>query len=1016
MRTIGFLLRRFAAQRLLGLALVVAFAFTIGVLVAGPIYAAASREAIASAAVRTAPATVRNLRLATFAGPTFDHAQADAEIRAGTADLPVDRIITQGRGEVRVLVPGAEPLSSGVLFRDGAEEHLRAFEGRPPTGAGEVALPIALAELLGVGIGDMVTVIGPTDEGRELLVTATFEGPRPDDPFWFGSGSPFPRLESRDLPPAIVDPAGYLELAPSLALVSEFTWDLYLDLADMPFDEVIAVPGLIRRDVARLRQDPQLAELRVTTGLDTLFVLVGQRVDDLRVPILLVVFQVGAVALAILAGVGSLVLTRQSFELAVLRSRGFSRGQLLTGQAINAVLSAAVAFPLGLLLGAGLASVAARSNAASLSPSLFPIRLNADAVALGVVGAVLGVVTLILLSLPHVRRTILEERRLVSREDRPLLARAPIEAFILPLAAFAFIQLRTTRVPPSIEQAPLEPLVLLTPTLLVFGLSFLALRLLLFVLRRFDRPIGRTKRLSVYLAARRLGRSPGASFAVALLLVLSVGLMVVATSYRAIVLQNHEDAARQQVGADWNVAVDPPEQPLAAALDLAPGATPIIRAVATFDTVGTFSSTPFAIGVDPRTYRDGGWWRDDYSATPEDEWLAALRVQDPAVPIPPGPQPGTLTVDAEAMEGADGLELVAVVERPAGQVDALVLGVLGDGYTGRAEDAQALAGASLLSISLRESGPESPDTAVLRIRSINGQAAAPLLTGWEPFRWRGSDGTIEPQEDGSVILRLEAGAGHVVSGIAPATGPLPALVSPGVATSEGDVFETTVVGQRLEFRAVAIAEHFPSVPKDFVVASAPGLLRAALRIPEPGLSLGEVWATGPDPRPALLDAGFTVGGTTSAEPIEDALAQLPQSFAVGLDSATAVGGLALVVIGVAVGLCSAQRRREFEFASLRAMGIAPSQIARVLALEQGVLVGFAMAVGAGLGFAILAWLLPYVGRSLGAPFPEPVLVVDRAALGASVMAIVAATAVGLGAALRALTRASVTTVLRGEAE
>jgi hypothetical protein len=492
--------------------------------------------------------------------------------------------------------------------------------------------------------------------------------------------------------------------------------------------------------------------------------------------------------------------------------------------------------------------------------------------------------------------------------------------------------------------------------------------------------------------------------------------MVVATSYRAIVLQNHEDAARQQVGADWNVAVDPPEQPLAAALDLAPGATPIIRAVATFDTVGTFSSTPFAIGVDPRTYRDGGWWRDDYSATPEDEWLAALRVQDPAVPIPPGPQPGTLTVDAEAMEGADGLELVAVVERPAGQVDALVLGVLGDGYTGMAEDAQALAGASLLSISLRESGPESPDTAVVRIRSINGQAAAPLLTGWEPFRWRGSDGTIEPQEDGSVILRLEAGAGHVVGGIAPATGPLPALVSPGVATSEGDVFETTVVGQRLEFRAVAIAEHFPSVPKDFVVASAPGLLRAALRIPEPGLSLGEVWATGPDPRPALLDAGFTVGGTTSAEPIEDALAQLPQSFAVGLDSATAVGGLALVVIGVAVGLCSAQRRREFEFASLRAMGIAPSQIARVLALEQGALVGFAMAVGAGLGFAILAWLLPYVGRSLGAPFPEPVLVVDRAALGASVVAIVAATAVGLGAALRALTRASVTTVLRGETE
>ena len=43
MATLRFLLKRFVAQRLLGLAVVVTLAFSVGVLVAGPIYADAAR-------------------------------------------------------------------------------------------------------------------------------------------------------------------------------------------------------------------------------------------------------------------------------------------------------------------------------------------------------------------------------------------------------------------------------------------------------------------------------------------------------------------------------------------------------------------------------------------------------------------------------------------------------------------------------------------------------------------------------------------------------------------------------------------------------------------------------------------------------------------------------------------------------------------------------------------------------------------------------------------------------------
>ena len=44
--------------------------------------------------------------------------------------------------------------------------------------------------------------------------------------------------------------------------------------------------------------------------------------------------------LAVLAGVASLALSRQSFELAVLKSRGFTRAKLLGAQAAQTVVTA----------------------------------------------------------------------------------------------------------------------------------------------------------------------------------------------------------------------------------------------------------------------------------------------------------------------------------------------------------------------------------------------------------------------------------------------------------------------------------------------------------------------------------------------------------------------------------------------------------------------------------------------------------------------------------------------------
>jgi putative ABC transport system permease protein len=1008
MATIRFVLRRFAAQRLLGLAVVVTLAFSVGVLVAGPIYADAAREAILSSSLNGDGVSIVNARYGIYGNAGFDWAAGDAAVADRAEDLPTDAIVGQAQATVRL----QETLDSvPLLYRDGAFEHM-TLDGAPP-GDGETAISAGAARTLRLGVGDTITVLGPADQELDLVISATYETPDATDPFWFGSQYPFPAPDGTDPFPILVDRATMQRAVTELGLSAEFTWDVYLRLADLPYEEAVTVPGQLAAMADGLRGSPGFERVRLATGLDTLLRLVDQRVANLRIPILLVVFQIGAVTLAVLAGVGALTLTRQTFELAVLHSRGFSRRVLLLAQSVQAAISAAIAFPIGLGIGLLLARLAGRSNGPTLPGVLFPVRLTREALLLGLGTAVVGALILILLSIPVVGRTVLEERRAASREERPLLARIPVELFVIPLGLFAYLQLRGGT-KPNPGAGTIDPLVLAAPTLLLFGASFLALRLLLFVLRRLDRRIGRMKRLPRYLAGRRLERTPGTGFAAALLLLLSMGLLVVSTSYRAIVLTNHADSAHTQVGGDWRVAVTPPDQPLAAIDSLPATMTPVVRTAPSLSG-GAFSLPPTALGVDPDNYLRGGWWRGDFSDTPIETILDDLRGNGLGNEVPP--DASTLKVELTVPADAAGLTLQATTIDAGQRITSTDPIPLEEG-TGSYD--LPIAGAErLLSITFRaETTLDLPFDLSIRIDAASIDGAALPIADWAPLTWRGSTGTLTP-EGGAVIYDFSPGAGDVVGGVVPHTEPMPALVSDGVAAELGQTFTVTMAGQQIEVRAIATASQFPSVVPNapFIVVDGPDLLERQFAIPEAGLTLSEVWANGPDdPSQALQDLGFFTGTVEATSPIEGVLAQLPQSLAVGMNFTAAAGGLGLVVIGVAAGLYFAQRRRDYEFAALRAMGTEARQIRRTLILEQTGLLGFALVAGLAIGYGLLRLVMPYVGTSLGVSYPPPVLVMDWTALGVSLVAIVLATAISLTASMRVLMRSSVTGVLRGEAE
>jgi hypothetical protein len=237
-----------------------------------------------------------------------------------------------------------------------------------------------------------------------------------------------------------------------------------------------------------------------------------------------------------------------------------------------------------------------------------------------------------------------------------------------------------------------------------------------------------------------------------------------------------------------------------------------------------------------------------------------------------------------ADQDAAGLDLQVTYETTDRHVLTASAGTIAEGtntYEATLDGADRI-----LSITfLEEAIGEVPDQVELGLSNVT--AGDPIdLSSWTPIRWRGSDAQLATSGS-TTTSRSRPGPATSWAGSRRRCRRCPRLISPEISRSQGQSFSATVGAQRLDFRQVALADAFPSVLGDFVVVSTPALIEAAARIPEPGLALNEVWAMGDrDPRAALKQAGFIPGADPGGGPIIAALAQLPQSLAVGMNFAT----------------------------------------------------------------------------------------------------------------------------------
>jgi len=1016
MRHLGLAARRAIAQRFLTAATVCALAFSVGVLAAGPIFASGAEQAIVFAYMRSASALTKDTFVSLLTWPGFDRANATQLVRSGLAPLRVSHLALQEVSGNALITLGRRSIVAPIAYRDGLVRELPLVRGRDPSTPNEVLVPQRLAGKLGIGPGARITL--SYNATVRATVAGIYSTARGKDPLLYARHR---LLSIKSSAPLLTTRAGFDSLTRSFGQAS----DIAMEWDAEPTFSGLAVADL--RTLARREQESD-TRIRATLGgttvsseLSSLIPGAEQAAAVGLAPIYVISAEVALVGLGVLLGIGSLKLERQSFELAVLRTRGARMAQLVEMQLGEAAIAAVIAFPISLLSAVGLALVARAAHGPALPGTLFPIRLTSGGVQVALGGVILGALALVVVSLPRLGNSVIQERRQLSRGERSIWARLPLEIVPLLLGAVALTELRRHHLGGS--GTGLDLLALGAPTLLLLGVAALTARLLLMGARRLDRVADRVRAPSSYLALRRMSRS-GSTAWLALMLVMSAALFAFATSLRTTQLTLNQDAARAQVGADWSLLAGWPAQGVASAGKLDS------RATLAFYGSAAASSAPAlqlatVIGVDPTSYARGGWWQRQDASLPLPSLLSRLSNPPVGMALPNGAQ--TLQLRVSASSGS-GLQLRAVLSSSNGTFLDRPLGVLQPGtrtYGARVEGASRL-------LSIMVSGSPQAVAHLFRHPVVRLAFENTLLLGAGPGRrvdlsaWRGLEAggatvSVTPLGAGGLQAELRISKGGALGGVAPASQPVPMLVG-GVQRGSAPREATIQVGSLvLPARVVGTMNAFPVATErglPFAVVSVRALIERFQQILQPpGGGVFVVLSMGPtSPVASARRAGLKVTGFLSdAATIEAQLASRQENLAVGIEFAAAIAGVALAMLALVLSAYFGGRRYEYEAASLKALGAKPQDAVATLALEYGAVVLCCAAAGVGVGLGLLAMTLSYVTSAAGGPAGAG-LVVDWGAIAvASVVAAASLFGTLLVAAVR-IRRLSPVAILRGEPE
>jgi ABC-type antimicrobial peptide transport system permease subunit len=462
-----------------------------------------------------------------------------------------------------------------------------------------------------------------------MTITGVIQQDDIDDAYWGAARISFsPPTETETMGPvlqAILPERSFYKALPQALpqTPSVFQLSSFADLSKIDSANLQRVRDSIATMKSRLEDHGALGDTPMAFTLADF----NQRASFNQVTLLLLLLQVVGIAIYYVLLVSSLLVERRSEEIAMLRSRGASVLQVTGLAAAEAIILALiVALIAPFLASAVVALLGLTGTFKSVSGGgLLPFTLVPQSFLLGLAGAFIAAVAVVIPAFFTARQGMVVFLRGSARPGKSFIQRYYIDLGLVGLAALALWQVNqrgSVFDPRSVGGWSADPLMLLSPLLVIVAVGALMFRFLPFILGAFGKLVAATSGpAAVTLGLWQMTRSPSRYTQLALLVVMAAAVGTFAATYGATTERSQEDRARFEAGVDFRLNalgnldrydMDRIKQDLGAI----PGVNQASAAYRVKSQLGPLASggNPVTLlGVDPSSAAQQVWFRDDFS-------------------------------------------------------------------------------------------------------------------------------------------------------------------------------------------------------------------------------------------------------------------------------------------------------------------------------------------------------------------------------------------------------------------
>lgn len=256
--------------------------------------------------------------------------------------------------------------------------------------------------------------------------------------------------------------------------------------------------------------------------------------------------------------VSQLIIGNDENGIAVMKSRGASKGQIFLGYLAESSFISAVAFILGPPLGLVICTILGSSNGflEFVQRTALPVSLNMNVFGYSLAAVVFLIITMLAPVLAASRTTIVKHKQDKSRAKKAPLWKKLFFDIILLLASgygiYRYQQQQTVLEATGIKASDLQidPLLFLTSTLFVLGAGLFFLRIYPYLIR-FIYWLGRRVWPPVmYISLIQVGRSRGQEQFLMLFIILAISTGLFNANSARTINKNNEDKISYSIGAD----------------------------------------------------------------------------------------------------------------------------------------------------------------------------------------------------------------------------------------------------------------------------------------------------------------------------------------------------------------------------------------------------------------------------------------------------------------------------------